>query len=238
MKQQHARTLQALFSHPVHHDLRMSDVEALLHHVGIRVEHLSDHRFKLQQPNGLTLTLHAAPGLHHSFLDEDGVLRLRRYLKQGGITPEHPLAETASPHGDQSRRLVMHLDHRGARLWWLMGDKIETSELHPHGLWNSHQRLSHRHDRDMAGQRAPVDHAFLNQLSDAVLQADRVLLLGHGHGESDLRLLLRKHIEQHHPDLIQRLEVEVLDDTASTEAELLAVARTHFGNQPQRHFQT
>ena len=235
MKHEHAHTLQALFSHPLQHGLRMAEVEALLLQLGASVEHLSDHRLKLELNNGNSVVLHAASGLHHAYVDEEGVLRLRRFLQQAGITPQHPMEEPRSERGDQSKRLIIHLDHRGAKLWWLTGDELESTSLVPHGLWSSHQRLSHRHDRDVAGQRAPLDSTYLNQLSQAVLEADRVLLLGHGHGESDLRQMLRKHLEQHHPSMMQRVELGHVDDTACTDAELLAIARKHFGNQPHRH---
>jgi hypothetical protein len=237
MKQQHERTLRALFAHPLHHDLRMDDVETLLLHLGIRTDHRSDHRMNLQAPSGGTAVLHAAPGKHHAFLDEDGVLRLRRFLKQEGITSEHPIADASHPRGDQAKRLVIHLNHRGARLWWLEGDDVHTSTLQPHGLWSSHQRLTHRHDRNIAGQKAPIDHEYLNQLSQAVLQADRALLVGHGHGESNLCQLLKKHLSQHHHSAEQRVELAIVDDTACSDAELLAIAREHFGNTPQRQKQ-
>ena len=90
MRHQHAQTLQVLFSHPLQHNLRMSDVEALLLHLNAQIEHLSNHRLKLQLASSETMVLHAASGLHHAFLDEDGVLRLRRFLEHAGITPEHP----------------------------------------------------------------------------------------------------------------------------------------------------
>ncbi len=234
MNEQHAHTLEALFSHPLQHGLRMADVEALLLQLGAAMEHRSDHRLKLELSNGHSMVLHAASGLNHAYVDEEGVLRLRRFLQQAGITPQHPDAGRPSMRGDQSKRLVIQLDHRGARLWWLMGDALESASLQPHGHWSSHQRLSHRHDRDIAGQRAPIDFEYLNQLSKAVLEADRVVLLGHGHGESDLRQVLRKHLKQHHPTAEQRVEIEEIDDTACSEAELLAVARNHFGNVPHR----
>jgi hypothetical protein len=234
MKQQHAHTLQALFTHPLQHGLRMADVEALLLHLGASVEHLSNHRLKLELSNGNSMVLHAASGPHHTYIDEEGVLRLRRFLQQAGITPQDPTLGPKSTRGNQSKRLVIHLDHRGARLWWLEGGELESTTLKPHGLWSSHQRLSHRHDRDIAGQRAPLDTNYLNQLSQAVLEADRVLLLGHGHGESDLRQILRKHLEQHHPSAAMRVELENVDDTACTQRELLTIAQKHFGNHPQR----
>ena len=234
MKQQHARTLQALFSHPLHHGLRMADVEALLQHLGGSVEHLSDHRLRLQLGNGDALVLHAAPGLHHADVDEEGVLRLRRFLQQAGVSPEHPEADSRSVRGDQSKRLVIHLDHRGAKLWWFEGDTVRETSLEPHGLWGSHQHLSHRHDRDMAGQRAPLDFDFLNHLSQAVMAADRVLLLGHGHGQSDVRQLLCEHVERHHPGATKHVEKKDVNDTGCSDAELIALAHEHFGNLPQR----
>ena len=60
MRHQHAETLQAVFSHPLQHNIRMSDVEALLQHLNAQVEHLSDHRLKLQLTSGETMVLHAA----------------------------------------------------------------------------------------------------------------------------------------------------------------------------------
>jgi hypothetical protein len=234
MKQQHAHTLEELFHHPLKHDLRMSDVASLLLHLGAHIENLSDHRLKLQLTSGETMVLHAAGGGHRPFLDADGMLRLRRFLEQAGITPNHPDVPSPHPRGDQAKRLVIHFDHHGARLWWLEGDTVDTYTLQAHGIWGSRQRLSHRHDRDVAGQRAPVDYDYLNQLSEAVVQADRVLLLGHGHGQSDLRDRLKERIKKHHPEAEERLEVVMLDDTACSDAELLDVARARFGNSPHR----
>ena len=234
MKPRHAHTLQAIFSHPLHHGLGMADVEALLQHLGGSVEHLSDHRLKLQLGNGNALVLHAAAGLHRTDVDEDGVLRLRHFLQQAGVSPQHPEADSRSSRGDQSKRLVIHLDHRGAKLWRFEGDAVRETSLEPHGLWGSHQRLSHRHDRDIAGQRAPLDFDFLNQLSQAVLGADRALLLGHGHGQSDVRQILCEHLERHHPGATDHIEMEDVNDTGFSDAELIALAREHFGNLPQR----
>lgn len=237
MKRQHEHTLKVLFSHPLNHNLRMAEVEAMLRDLGVKVEQMKDHRLNLQRPDGERLVLHAAPGVQGQLLDGEGVLRLRRFLQGGAISPEHPEAETQRPRGDQARSLVIHLDHRGARLWWLEGNEMAVSSLEPHGLWSSHQRLSHRHDRDVAGQRAPLDFEYLNALGSAIQQADRALVLGHGHGESDLRHLLVEHLKLQHPEDAKKMETLNLDDTAYTDTELLAIARAHFGNQPYRHIQ-
>jgi hypothetical protein len=181
------------------------------------------------------LFLRAASGPQRTHLDGEGILRLRHWLQQAGITPDHPDAiTTQAVRGDRARRLLIHLDHRGARLWWLEGVEVHRAELIPHGLWGCGQRLSHRHDRDIAGQRAPLDHAYLSQLGQAVAEADRVLLVGHGRGQSDLRHLLEEHLRNHQPALLGRLETVAIDDTACTEEQLLALARVHFGNAPHR----
>lgn len=234
MKQKVDDILRAIFSHPIQHNLRISEIEALLSQLGATLEHCSDHRLKVELASGERLVLHAASGLHHPHLDEEGILRLRRFLQQAGFTPEQQNTARDGVHGDQARRLVIHLDHHGARLWWLEGADLSQSDLRPHELWGSGQRLSHRHDRDQAGQRAPVDFAYLQQLKQAMANADRVLLLGHGHGQSDLRQLLRDQLQQHHPELLSRVEELPIDDTACSDAELLAAAKAHFGNLAHR----
>ncbi|NDG75823.1 MAG: hypothetical protein EBX49_10965 [Synechococcaceae bacterium WB8_1B_136] len=235
MKSQHRRTLQALYAHPLQHGLRTSQVEALLVSLGAEVELLSDQRLQVRLPGGETTWLRAAAGLHHPCLDEEAVLRIRRLLEKAGITPEHPEAEAAAVRGDQGHRLVICLDHRGAELWQLEGDQVAQAELRSHGLWGSDQNLSHRHERDIAGQRAPLDHAYLERLSGAIAAADVVLLLGHGHGQSDMRELLLRHLRHRHPQLLERIVgVLGIDDSALTPAQLLALAREHFGNQPHR----
>jgi len=235
MKRQHQQTLQALFAHPLQHGLRCSRVEGLLLSLGAEVEHLPDHRLQVRLPAGQVVCLHAAPSLHHPWLDEEGVLRLRRLLQQAGITPEHPEPAPPAPRGDQAVRLVVRLDHHGATLWRLEGEAVERAQLHPHGLWGGDQNLSHRHERDLAGQRAPLDHDYLARISAAMATADAVLLLGHGRGSSDMRQLLLHHLETHRRDLIDRIvAIETVDDSALSEAGLLALARLHFGNLPHR----
>jgi len=235
MKPQHQRTLRALYGHPIQHGLRFSDVEGLLLSLGATVELLSGQRLQVCLPGGETTWIHAAAGPHPGVLDEEGVLRLRRFLQQAGIGPEAGEASEAAPRGDQALRLLLQLDHSGARLWRLDAGGVAADRLLPHGVWSTGQRLSHRHDRDLAGQRAPIDFAYLEQLSDAMAAADTVLLVGHGHGQSDLRELLLEHLRRHHRGLLDRVELaEGVDDTACTEGQLLALARHHFGNQPHR----
>ena len=236
MKHQHLRTLQALYRHPLSHALAMADVEAMLRSLGVGLEPLDGHRLALRLPNGDITWIHAAASLRHPLLDEEGVLRLRRFLQRNGITPEHPDLPAVAPRGDQALRLLIRLDHSGADLWRLEPGSMQQWALHPHGLWSTGQRLTHRHDRDLAGQRAPLDFAYLQELSAAIAEAEAVLLVSHGTGQSSMGRLLLEHLHQHHGRLAQRVQLlEGVDDSACTPAQLLALARAHFGNLPDRH---
>jgi len=239
MKRQHRQTLQALDAHPLPHGLRWSRVEALLLSLGAWVEPLADHRLQVHLPTGERLVLHGISDQRHGTLDLQAVQRLRQLLHQAGIRVDHPPLEAnhqaAGPPVEPHHRLVIRLDHRGAQLWHLRGACLEQAELHPHGLWGSDQNLSHRHERDLAGQRAPLDHAYLEQLSAAIAAADAVLLLGHGHGQADGCSLLTGHLHRHHRGLLERIVGVVrLDDSALSDGELLALAREQFGELPAR----
>lgn len=235
MKRQHQRTLEALFAHPLVHGLRASKVEALFHALGADVTLLNGRRLQIRLPGGQETWLQVGEGVHHPDLDPDAVLRVRHLLEEAGVTPAHPEAELDGARGDQSRRLVIHLDHHRTDVYRLDGDAVEHAELQPHGVWGSGENLSHRHDRDIAGQKAPRDYDYLTRIMEAMEEADAVLLLGHGTGESDMRQLLLAHVRRHRPDLLERLVgVETLASADPSEGQLLALAREHFGNLPHR----
>ena len=235
LSRHHRRTLEALWTHPLNHGLRLASVEALLLALGADLER-DGSRLAIRFADGPRGWIHAGGGgLPRADLDAEAVQRLRHLLEEAGISPRHPEQVPDSPRGDQGLRLVLVLDHRQTRLLRLDGEAVDLALVQPHGPWASGDNLSHRHDRDIPGQRAPIDHAYLEQIAQALRGADAVLLLGHGHGESDLRTLLLRHLRTRHPDLLQRIvAVETIDASALTEPQILALAREHFGNAPHR----
>lgn len=235
MKRHHLRTVQALYAHPLQHGVRVAKVEALFRALGAEVTEVDDRRLRIRMPGGQETWVRTGCGVRQPDLDADAVMRIRHFLKELGVTPDHPEADAVSPRGDQSHRLVLVLDHHATDVFRLEGEEVEHAVLRPHGIWGGEQNLTHRHDRDLAGQRAPRDSEYLGRISAAMADADAVLLLGHGTGQSDLRQVLLQYLEQHRRDLLEKIVgVETLDDSALSDAALVAIAREHFGNLPHR----
>lgn len=235
MQRHHLRTLAALYAHPLQHGVRVSKVEALLRALGAEVSELDGRRLKIVMPGGQETWIRLGCGIQSPDLDSEAMLRVRHLLQEAGVTAEHPEPEAASPRGDQSHRLVLHLDHHHTDVLQLEGDGVEHAVLKPHGGWAGHESLTHRHDRDEAGQRAPIDTEYLAQIVAAMAAADGVLLLGHGSGESDMRLVLLDYLQQHRPDLLDRIVgIDSLSMAHPSEAQILANAREHFGNFAHR----
>jgi hypothetical protein len=236
LSRHHQRTLETIWVHPITHNLRLAEVESLLEALGAELSRQGG-RLEVRFAQGPVSWIHSGGGgLRSGDLDADAIERLRHLLHAAGISPAQPHVAPEGPRGDQALRLVLVLDHHQARLWRLDGDAIDHAVLHPHGLWGTGERLSHRHDRDIAGQRAPLDYAYLEEIATAIEAAGAVLLLGHGHGESDMRNVLLQHLQTRHPALVERIvAIETVDDSALSEAQLLALARERFGNLPHRH---
>lgn len=230
MDRHHQRTLRALFSHPLAHGVSAHEAQDLCRALGAEVEPLDQQRLRIRMPGGQETWIHVGSGVHHPDLDSEAVLRLRHLLQQAGVSPDHPQAAAAIPPEEHERQLVLVLEHGATRLLPLQGESLQRSTLRPHGSWGTGENLSHRHERDLAGQRAPIDAAYLRRITEAIAEADAVLLLGHGHGESDLRQQLLHHLESHRPDLLERIVGQVtLDAGGLSDAEVLAVARHHLG---------
>ena len=194
MRKHHLRTLEALFAHPLQHGVRVSQVEALFRSLGAEVSERDDRRLHIRLPNGAETWIRAS-GVRQPDLDAEAVMRVRRFLEEAGVSPDHPEADAPSPRGDQSHRLVLHLNHHQSDVYRLEGTEVEHAVLRPHA----------------------------------------VLLLGHGTGASDMRQVLLHHLETHRRDLLDRIVgIETLDDGGMGDAQLLAIAREHFGNLPHR----
>jgi hypothetical protein len=230
------RTLQALFAHPLQHGIRIHDVEALFTSLGASVQPLEHHRFKICWPSGEFVWISLGNHSNGKELDADSLMAVRRFLEAAGHTPQQPDAVTVSGLGAPGHALVLHLSHHSTEAFHFTGLGTEHATLKPFGLWSSHQSLRNRRERDLSGQRAPFDFHYLHLLVQAIQDADVVLLLGHGHGESDMRQVLLKYLDRHDPALRDRiLDRTTVDSHIVTQAEFLSIAAEHLGHRPSRH---
>jgi len=236
MNASNLRTLHAIFAHPLQHGIRIHDVEALFSCLGATVHPLEHHRFQISWPSGESVWIALGHHSSRTELDGDAVMAVRRFLESAGHTPQGPDAPTMSILGDQGTYLVLHLSHHSTEAFYSKGLGTDSFKLKPFGLWSTHQSLRNRRERDLSGQRAPFDFDYLHLLVQAIQDSDAVLLLGHGHGESDMRQILLKYLASHHPVLLNRiLDMTTVDPHTVTQAELLEIAARHLGHHPSRH---
>lgn len=236
MNPSNLRTLHAIFAHPLQHGIRIHDVEVLFSSLGATVHPLERNRLKISWPSGEFVWIALGHHTSRTELDGDAVMAVRRFLESAGHTPQGPDAPSTSVLRDQRTYLVLHLSHHSTEAFYAKGLDTEHFTLKPFGLWSTHQSLQNRRERDLSGQRAPADFDYLQLLVHAIQDSDVVLLLGHGHGESDMRQILLQYLSSHHPSLLDRiLDKTTVDVHTVTQAELLVIAAKYLGRHPSRH---
>jgi hypothetical protein len=217
----HQRTLDAIFHHPVSHNLSWMDTLHLLTHLG-SADEKADGKYSLKI-NGEHLVFHRP---HSKHLDAREITELRHFLASAGVSPEKP--HGAPPAADPaSVDVVALIDHHGAKLYRVnLASDQHVETVTP---YDPHHFLHHLHHRDELsehGQRPPEDLTFYDRIAEALRKADRIVLLGHGTGLSNAAQFLVERLKKHHPSIYARIvrQVEV-NTSAMTEAEILAYAR-------------
>jgi stalled ribosome rescue protein Dom34 len=124
---------------------------------------------------------------------------------------------------------LIWIDHHQARIFQFNeqeSDRITVHSSHPH------EHLHHKANTRDSGHTS-VDHAFLERVAQAVMQAGAILVTG----PSSAKQELAKHIELRHPELFRRISaVETLDHPS--DGEMLALARKFFRADDRMRSQT
>jgi len=221
MANDNRRTLDAIFHHPVPHNLSWMDALRLLMHLG-SVEEQADGKYSLMI-NGKHLIFHKP---HGKDLDARQVSDLRHYLALSGISPENPYGMPATAKAT-SVDVVAVIDHHSAKLYRIHLSADQRAEtVTP---YDPHHFLHHLHHRDETreqGQRPPEDLTFYDRIAEALRDVDRIVLLSHGTGTSNASNVLAERLKKQHPDIYARIikQTEV-NTSAMTEAEILAYGR-------------
>jgi hypothetical protein len=215
------RTLDAIFHHPVPHNLSWKDALHLLTHLG-SAEEKSDGKYSLTM-KGRHLIFHKP---HSKNLDAREITELRHYLASAGVSPQNPYATAPAVEPD-SVDVVVLIDHHGAKLYRIHLSSNQLGEtVRPYDPHHFLHHLHHRNEEREHGQRAPEDLTFYDRIAEALREADRIVLLSHGTGLSNASQILAERLKEQHPDVYARIVRQAdVNTSAMTEAEIIAYAR-------------
>ena len=215
------QTLEAIFHHPVAHNLKLDGYAAPATRLGSANER-ADGKYSLTI-NRKHLIFHRP---HSKHLDAGEITELRHYLASAGISPENPYG-TPPAAKPVSVDVVALIDHHGAKLYRVdLSSEQGAETVKP---YDPHHFLHHLHHRDELrehGQRAPEDLTFYDKIAEALHEADRIVLLCLGVGLSNASQTLAERLKKYHPPIYARIvrQAEV-NTSAMTEREILAYGR-------------
>jgi hypothetical protein len=151
------------------------------------------------------------------------VSRLRKFLKEAG-------SEAAPIESAQSSRMVVVIDHHGARIYRdLGGDRPdEAARIEPYDPKHFHHHLVHRKEAHYQGDRVPEETSFYEEVAADLREASEIVLIGSGTGKSSAVTVLAEYLAKHHSDIARRVKAtEMADLSALTEPEIEAIAKRH-----------
>jgi hypothetical protein len=221
----HLRTLEALFRHPTAHNLEWMDVIALLDEIGA-----------LRRRASAKFVLDLA-GEHFSFqkahikeLTSSEVVDLRHFLQRAGWSPNVSSPPVVSRDSEQVILMVI-VDHHGAKIYRLQpgSGAVSPHKIMPYDPHHFLHHLTHQDQLRDKGQRAPEDPSFYKRISDNLVAASRILVVGHGKGKSNAARHLVEYLRKHHRETYQRVVREAEADlSAITAPQLLELAEQTF----------
>lgn len=220
LSKSHRKTLDALFAHPLAHNLEWADVLALLSKIG-SVEHkahnetsveIGSERHEFRHPRGKDLSA-------------EEVMTVRHFLTRVGWS----LLKDEKP--EQTADFLVTIDHHEARVFHLdlKPDDPANKDIKPRDPHHFLHHLAHKDQSREEGQRAAEDPAYYEQIAQAVIAAvpfGRVVVVGHGKGHSNAGHIFINWVKLHHRDLALRLLPEIEADFATaTPPQLLELGR-------------
>jgi len=209
----HLRTYEAIFRHPIAHNLEWRDVRALLSTLG----HISEEpngNLKVTR-NGQILVLH--PPRTKDVAEAEEIMNLRRFLERSEV----PLPGTEA----KDTHWLLVIDHHEARIFRTEKHGSLPLQILPHEP-ETHFRHAHKSKDFSRGQEKPDPNSFFEPIAKALQPGGPILVFGTGTGmgsEMEQFIAWSKH---HHPELAKRIiGSQVVDEHHLTENQLLAKAR-------------
>jgi hypothetical protein len=216
----HRHAYDALFRHPVAHNLQWRDVWSMLGAVATAVEEQNGN-LKVTR-NGQTMVLHRPRG--KDLADAKEVAQIRNFLERS-IAPPAPTAASGT-------HLLVVLDHREARIYKTELHGAIPKEILPYDPHGFGRHLHYVQD-DSNGQRKPEIKSFYEAIVKTLEGAEKILLFGRGTGASSAMQQLLADLKQHHAELAKRVVGSyAVDENHLTKSQLLAKARDIYSSLP------
>lgn len=207
------RLLTRLFQHPLSHNLRWRDVIALFRSLGA-----------LEQTQGGDVLLRLN-GQHQTFkpshdkdLEPEDIMALRHFLTRAGWAEGTLVAAAATASTD----MIVVIDHANARIYAAtLDDAAAPRQLHH--VQSTTDRARRDADRE---ETWPTDTHYFAQIAAALEGEGRIVVMGHGTGQSNEADHLIAYLAAHHGAVHARIVREVKADLShQTLRQLLATAR-------------
>ena len=214
------RALDAIFRHPLSHNLSWREVVILFKSIGDADERRSgDYLFRIGDDSFLT----KRP--HDKNLSGQDVMDLRHFLTRAGWSPEGGPSAGSGPEAHELDLIVV-IDHAGARVYRIDGSVAEGRELasdHDRHLVHHLERARRDEDRD---ELYPDDEAFFEGVAAVLASAGKIVLISHGKGQSNEGGHLGAYLLKHHKGVHARIVREIVADIPHlTPPELLRLGR-------------
>ena len=215
------RTLDAIWRHPVAHNLEWSDVVSLFETLGA-VEQKANAEFEFRV--GTERHLMRKP--HTKDLTAAEVVDVRKFLARAEQSAE-PEKRDGVTSVAAARSLMVVMDHHGAKLYDVdvMAADASQHAIKPYDPHHFQHHLTHKDQSREKGQRTAEDPGYYEQISQALAQAGKIVVVGHGTGKSNAAQHLIEYLKAHHSETHRRVVSEMSAELSSvTTRQLLEMA--------------
>lgn len=216
----HLRAYEAIFRHPLAHNLEWHDVYAMLRRVA-HVEEESNGHLRVTR-NGQVLVLPPPNTKDVSTADE--VMALRHFLERSEISDPSPL-------GSEAHWLLV-IDHHEARVFRTEVHGAVPQKLLPHEP-DRYFRHAHNSKDFSRGQEKPEPNSYFEPVAESLGSHGEVLVFGSGSGSGSEMEQFIAWVAIHRPQISGRIIGSVVVDAHHlTEDQLLAKAREFYSGRP------
>ena len=213
----HQSTYDAIFHHPVAHNLQWREVRSML---AALADDVQEHNGTVKiTRNEQTLVLHEPYGKNIADMHE--LMEIRHFLERSGTASQQQPAASGT-------HLLVVIDHREARIYKAELSGSVPQRITPYNPGGFGRHLHYVQD-DSNGQRKPERKSFYEAVAKTLRGAEQVLIFGSGTGASSAMDQLLAELKHDHADVAKHVVGSiVLDEQHLTEDQLLAKAREFY----------